>query len=229
MDRILIVEDEENIRSFIAINLKVNRFDVKEVGSGEEALKILSEEKFDIVVLDIMLPGINGFNVCERIRSFYHGTAVIMLTAKNQDIDKIMGLESGADDYMVKPFNPTELVCRINALLRRIKKVEKKDEENLILGDLSLDKRGQRFFKNGNEIRLTLKEMSIVELFMNNVGRAFTRDELLDSIWGEDFYGDIKTVDVHIRRLREKIEDDPSSPDYIETVWGYGYRMKNHE
>ena len=225
MDKILVVEDEENIRSFIEINLTVNKFYVKEASCGAEAFKALESETFDIVVLDIMLPDISGFKICERIRE-YPKIAVIMLTAKNQDIDKIMGLESGADDYMVKPFNPTELVWRIKALLRRIKGVEKEDSYILKIDELSLDKRAKKFFKKDREIKLTLKEMNIMELFMTNVGKAFSRDELLDKIWGENFYGDVKTVDVHIRRLREKVEDNPSKPEYIETLWGFGYRMR---
>ncbi|GAA0681531.1 MULTISPECIES: response regulator transcription factor [Clostridium] len=226
MDKILVVEDEENIRSFIEINLTVNKFYVKEASCGAEAFKALESETFDIVVLDIMLPDISGFKICERIREEYPKIAVIMLTAKNQDIDKIMGLESGADDYMVKPFNPTELVWRIKALLRRIKGVEKEDSYILKIDELSLDKRAKKFFKKDREIKLTLKEMNIMELFMTNVGKAFSRDELLDKIWGENFYGDVKTVDVHIRRLREKVEDNPSKPEYIETLWGFGYRMR---
>lgn len=226
MDKILVVEDEENIRSFIEINLTVNKFYVKEASCGAEAFNALENEQFDIVVLDLMLPDISGFKICEKIREKYPKTAVIMLTAKNQDTDKIMGLESGADDYMVKPFNPTELVWRIKALLRRIKDVEKENNDILRANELCLDKRSKKFFKNDKEIRLTLKEMNIMELFMSNVGKAFSRNELLDKIWGENFYGDVKTVDVHIRRLREKVEDKPSKPEYIETLWGFGYRMK---
>ncbi|MBU5592200.1 response regulator transcription factor [Clostridium sp. MSJ-4] len=227
MNRILIVEDEENIRSFIKINLNISGFEVREAGSGEEALDICSEEVFDLIVLDIMLPGIDGYKTCQLIREKYPEVAIIMLTAKNQDMDKIIGLELGADDYLTKPFNPTELVYRIRAILRRVgSKVKEVKEDVIKNGDLSLDDRSQKVFIKNKEVKLTLKEFQIIKLFMHNLDRAFSRDELLDNIWGEDFYGDIKTVDVHIRRLREKIEDDPSNPKYIETVWGFGYRFK---
>lgn len=226
-NRILIVEDEENIRSFINVNLSISGYEVLEASTGEEALSICEREKLDLIVLDIMLPGIDGYKTCENIRKKYPSIAIIMLTAKNQDMDKIVGLELGADDYMVKPFNPTELVYRIRAILRRTGKgIKKEEDEILINGEISLDKRSQKVYKFDNELKLTIKEFQLMKLFMQNPDKAFTRDELLDLIWGIEFYGDIKTVDVHIRRLREKIEDDPSSPKYIETIWGYGYRLK---
>ncbi|MBB6630045.1 response regulator transcription factor [Clostridium algidicarnis] len=227
MSKVLIVEDEENIRSFIKINLNISGFEVREAGSGEEALIICEKEKLDLIILDIMLPGIDGYKTCELIRKDNPEVAIIMLTAKNQDMDKIIGLELGADDYITKPFNPTELIYRIKAILRRSGGATKEDKEKIVFnGPLSLDDRSQKVFIEEDEVKLTLKEFQIIKLFMYNLDRAFSRDELLDNIWGEDFYGDIKTVDVHIRRLREKIEEDPSKPKYIETVWGYGYRFK---
>lgn len=227
MSKILIVEDEENIRSFIKINLNISGFEVREAGSGEEALIICEKEDLDLIILDIMLPGIDGYKTCELIRKNHPKVAIIMLTAKNQDMDKIIGLELGADDYITKPFNPTELTYRIKAILRRAGVAPKEDKEKIVFnGPLSVDDRSQKVFIEDDEVKLTLKEFQIIKLFMHNLDRAFSRDELLDNIWGEDFYGDIKTVDVHIRRLREKIEEDPSKPKYIETVWGYGYRFK---
>ena len=227
MSKILIVEDEENIRSFIKINLNISGFEVREAGSGEEALIICEKEDLDLIILDIMLPGIDGYKTCELIRKNHPKVAIIMLTAKNQDMDKIIGLELGADDYITKPFNPTELTYRIKAILRRVGVTPKEDKEKIVFnGPLSVDDRSQKVFIEDDEVKLTLKEFQIIKLFMHNLDRAFSRDELLDNIWGEDFYGDIKTVDVHIRRLREKIEEDPSKPKYIETVWGYGYRFK---
>lgn len=224
---ILIVEDEENIRSFVKVNLSISGFKVGETSSGEEAIDICNKENIDLIVLDIMLPGMDGYKTCEIIRREFPNIAVIMLTAKNQDMDKIRGLELGADDYMTKPFNPMELIYRIKAILRRRDSSKnKKEEHSLKNGDLYVDNRGQKVFIGKTEIKLTIKELQLIKLFMENLDRAFTRDEILNSIWGEDFYGDTKTVDVHIRRLREKIEKDPSKPKYIETIWGYGYRFK---
>lgn len=223
--KVLIVEDELSIRKFISINLSRNEFNVEEAESGEEAL-----EKFDmfspsVVILDVMLPGINGFEVCQKIRDKSQDVIIIMLTAKGQDMDKIMGLEIGADDYMIKPFNPNELIARIRAITRRTLSNSKKNS-SIKYADLIIDLKSQRFFKNSIQLDLTPTEFSLVRLFLENPGKAFTRDEILNKIWGEDYFGDTKTVDVHIRRLREKIEDIPSSPKYVETVWGIGYRLK---
>lgn len=224
--RILIVEDEASIRKFININLSINGFAVIEAESGERALDMIDEYNPSIVVLDIMLPGIDGFEVCQRIRETRPDIIIIMLTARGQDMDKIMGLGLGADDYMVKPFNPLELVARIKAILRRSEKSGIKQSSKIKFGNLELDNKGQKFYKNGREVDLTPTEFSIVKAFMYSPGKAFSRDELLNTIWGQNYFGDIKTVDVHIRRLREKIEDNPSSPRYIETVWGFGYRWQ---
>lgn len=224
--KVLVVEDESSIRKFITINLVRNGFKVLEAESGEAALKIMEEEKPKVVVLDIMLPGIDGYEVCQRIREKHYDAIIIMLTARGQDMDKIMGLDLGADDYMVKPFNPLELVARIRAVLRRIEGMRPEKKNTITFENLTIDLKSQKVFKDGLEIELTPTEFSILKIFMNNPDKAFSRDELLDSVWGEDYFGETKTVDVHIRRLREKIEDNPSQPIFIETVWGFGYRWQ---
>ncbi len=224
VSKVLIIEDEENIRKFIKINLERNNFEVIETGTGEEAIRILSENEVDVMLLDVMLPGIDGFKVCSSVREKYPDMAIIMLTAKGQDMDKVMGLEIGADDYVVKPFNPLELMARIRTILRRTKKQEATNE--IDIDGLLLDINGQKFYKNKVQIELTNRELALIKVLMENPGRAFDRDELLNLAWGKDFYGDVKTVDVHIRRLREKIENDSKNPEFIETVWGYGYRFK---
>lgn len=222
----LIVEDELSIRKFIAINLSRNEFEVEEADCGEVALEKFNIFKPSVVVLDVMMPGIDGFEVCQRIREQNKDVIIIMLTAKGQDMDKIMGLEIGADDYMVKPFNPLELIARIRAIYRRSSSSSNESKTSISYADLLLDLKSQRFFKKDTQLDLTPTEFALVKLFFENPGKAFNRDEILNKIWGEDYFGDTKTVDVHIRRLREKIEDIPSSPKYIETVWGVGYRLK---
>lgn len=224
--KILVCEDENSIRKFININLSINGFTVIEAESGEAALDMIDLYNPAIVVLDIMLPGMDGFEVCQRIRETRPDVIIIMLTARGQDMDKIMGLGLGADDYMVKPFNPLELVARIKAILRRSEMASKQSNNKIRFQGLEIDIKSQKFFKDNREIDLTPTEFLIVKTFMNNPGKAFSRDELLNTIWGQNYFGDVKTVDVHIRRLREKIEDNPSSPSYIETVWGYGYRWQ---
>lgn len=222
--KVLVVEDESSIRKFIKINLERNNFKVFEVESGEQALESLMLFCPDIVILDVMLPGMDGFEVCQSIRQMNGEIPVIMLTARTQDMDKIMGLELGADDYMVKPFNPLELIARIRTILRRTGRQGEKLGDVLECGSLRLEQKSQRFFKGDTEIELTPKEFQIMKTFMENPGVAMTRDDILNSVWGRDYFGDVKTVDVNIRRLREKIEDNPSHPKYIETVWGVGYR-----
>jgi DNA-binding response OmpR family regulator len=224
--KVLVVEDEGSIRKFITINLNNNGFQAFEADSGEMALTSFDKLNPDIVILDIMLPGIDGYEVCQQIRQKRNDVIIIMLTAKTQDMDKILGLELGADDYMVKPFNPLELVARIRAILRRTGKIKENNKEIIIYRNLKLDLRSQKFFKNDREIVLTPIEFSLVKTFIENSGAALSRDELLNTVWGENYFGDVKTVDVHIRRLREKIEDNPSEPQFIETVWGYGYRWQ---
>lgn len=223
---ILIVEDEDSIRSFIALYLKKNGFEVLEASNSEEALEKIKTNLPDLAVLDIVLPGMSGLELCSRLREEYPQTAVIMLTALGQDTDKIFGLELGADDYLVKPFNMLELLSRIKAILRRTMKDNKKDNIPLFSGPFKIDSNAQIVCKNGCEIELTPKEFCLFKSFIENPNIALSRDELLNLVWGKDFFGDTKTLDVHIRKLREKIEDDPSSPRFIETVWGYGYRWR---
>ena len=223
MNKILLVEDEESIRGFLKINLQRNNFSVIEAGTGEEGLELANKERPKIAILDVMLPGIDGFMVCSRLREKLPNIGIIMLTAKGQDMDKIMGLEYGADDYIVKPFNPLEVVLRVKALLRRL---GEDDKEKLELGPFVIDLYSQKVMKNNIEIDVTPKEYLLMKIFLENPNKAFTRDELLDLVWGENYFGDAKIIDVNIRRLRAKIEDKPSRPDYIETVWGIGYRWK---
>jgi DNA-binding response OmpR family regulator len=222
--KILVVEDEEPIRRFIVINLKRNGFEVMEAASGEEAM-MKAEERPDMVVLDVMLPGMDGFEVCRLLRQKYPDIAIIMLTARGQDVDKVLGLELGADDYVIKPFNPLELTARVRAVLRRIRKAVPEDAE-ILSGPFRADQKGHRVFKNDKELELTPREFDMLMLFIKNPGRAFSRDEILNEVWGKDYVGDPKTVDVHVRRLREKIEDAPAKSGYIETVWGMGYRWR---
>jgi len=223
-------QDEDSIRKFVKINLERAEFQVLEADTGEKGIEIARKEDIDILVLDIMLPGIDGFEVCKILREEYPKIGIIMLTAKSQDIDKIMGLEYGTDDYMTKPFNPTELVLRVKSLARRMDIRDGEDDESILeFGPFRIDKYSRQFFKNGVEMDLTPTEFSIAKLFIENPGKAFERDEILNLIWGYDFVGDSKIVDVNIRRLRAKIEEDPSKPEYIETVWGLGYRWKNQD
>ncbi|MBZ9690242.1 response regulator transcription factor [Clostridium cagae] len=228
MSRILLVEDEESIRGFIKINLKRNDFEVIEAETGEDGLKTAEKFSIDLAVLDVMLPGIDGFKVCDELRKRYPKIGIIMLTARTQDMDKIMGLEYGADDYIIKPFNPLELILRIKAILRRIgdENQVKEDINKLIREPFIIDLYSQKLFKNSIEIDVTPKEYLLMKLFLKNPNKAFSRDELLNLIWGYDYFGDPKLIDVNIRRLRAKIEDNPSEPEFIETIWGKGYRWK---
>ena len=224
MEKILIIEDEDTRRGFLKINLNRNGFEVLETDNGEEGLNILELQNPVLVILDVMLPGMNGFEVCKKIREKKDKIGIIMLTAKGQDMDKIMGLEYGADDYMVKPFNPMELLLRIKAILRRI---GGNKENNIIRnGIFTIDSYGKKVFKGGKEIDLTPKEYSLIKLFIENPNKAFSRDELLDLVWGKDYFADSKIIDVNIRRLRSKIEDSSSKEGYIETIWGLGYRWR---
>lgn len=226
MNKILLVEDEESIRGFLKINLQRSNFDVIEAENGEKGLELANKEKPKIAILDVMLPGIDGFMVCNKLRNNFPDMGIIMLTAKGQDMDKIMGLEYGADDYIVKPFNPLEVVLRVKALLRRI---GKGDKEKLEFDPFVIDLYSQKVLKNNIEIDVTPKEYLLMKIFLENPNKAFSRDELLDLVWGTNYFGDAKIIDVNIRRLRAKIEDKPSEPDYIETVWGIGYRWKVKE
>ncbi len=227
MAKILVLEDEPSIRSFIMINLKKNNFEIVETASGEEALEKLNDT-IDIALLDVMLPGISGFEVCKRAREQYPAMGIIMLTAKGQEENKIEGLELGADDYIVKPFSPKELLARINALARRLNIAEKPQEEQLgnqiVTGKFTILPEERKLLKDGVEIELTPIEFALVKYFMENPNKAIHRDEILNNVWGYNYVGDFKIVDVNICRIRQKIEDDPSNPKYIEKVWGYGYR-----
>lgn len=224
MTKILIVEDEETIRKFERINLEMEGYEVVEAASGEEGLDLARRENPDIVLLDVMLPGIDGFEVCRQLRAMEREVGIIMVTAKNQDIDKIEGLEAGSDDYISKPFNPRELTLRIKSLERRLINIhEPSDDKVLEVGKFKLDKASRKFYKDGEEIDLTPTEYAVMVLFLENQREAISRDEILDRVWGEDFIGDSKIVDVNIRRLRTKIEADSSKPAYIKTVWGVGY------
>lgn len=225
--KILLVEDEESIRGFLKINFQRENFQVIECGSGEEGVRNALIEKPDIAILDVMLPGIDGFEVCQKLRESFPNMGIIMLTAKGEDMDKIMGLQYGADDYVLKPFNPVEITLRVKALIRRLEGDKEKESENVIVSDnFKLDLYSQSLYKDDEEIDVTPKEFLLMKIFMQNPGKAFTRDELLNLVWGLDFFGDPKIVDVNIRRLRSKIEQNPSQPRYIETIWGTGYRWR---
>ncbi len=223
--KVLVVEDEASIRRFIKLNLEMAGYETRDAANGEDALVMLETFSPDLVVLDLMLPGINGQEVCKHIRKNMPEILVIMLTAKGQDSDKIYGFEIGADDYMVKPFNPLELLARIRAMLRRRGHFENR-QIIYECGNLRLDVSANKLLKDSAEVELTPMEYSLLKMFMQNPGRALKRDELLNTVWGENYFGDTKTLDVHIRRLREKIEDNPSKPDYIKTIWGSGYRWQ---
>ena len=224
--KVLLVEDEESIRKFVKINLEREGYIIFEAGSGEDGIEIARREKPDIVVLDIMLPGIDGFEVCKTLRGEFPSLGIIMLTAKAEDYDKIMGLQYGTDDYLTKPFNPTELTLRIKSIERRLEPEEVKDSNLIIDPPFKIDSYSRKFYKNDVELELTPTEYQIIKIFMTSPGKAMTRDEILRLVWGDDFLGDSKIVDVNIRRLRSKIETNPAKPKYIETVWGTGYRWK---
>lgn len=223
--KVLIVEDENSIRGFLKINFKRNDFIVIEAESGEKGIEKARIENPVVTILDIMLPGIDGFKTCEILRKEFPKMGIIMLTARSQDMDKIMGLEFGADDYMIKPFNPLELIARVNSLLRRIEVNDSDHEDELIVsGDYKIDDKAMKAYKADIELELTPKEYMLMKIFMENQGKALSRDELLNLVWGYNYIGDTKIVDVNVRRLREKIEENSSSPKVIETVWGVGYR-----
>ncbi|MCI5643994.1 MAG: response regulator transcription factor [Peptoniphilus sp.] len=224
--KVLLVEDEESIRKFVKINLEREGYIIFEAGSGEGGIEIARRERPDIVVLDIMLPGIDGFEVCRTLRNEFPSLGIIMLTAKAEDYDKIMGLQYGTDDYLTKPFNPTELTLRIKSIERRLEPEEEKESNLIIDPPFKIDSYSRKFYKDDVELELTPTEYQIIKIFMTNPGKAMTRDEILRLVWGDDFLGDSKIVDVNIRRLRSKIETNPAKPNYIETVWGTGYRWR---
>ncbi len=230
MKRILVCEDEVSIREFVVINLRRNGYDVIEAGSGEEALDGYdkADEKPDIALLDIMLPGIDGFEVCRRLRERSDSMGIIMLTARTQEMEKVGGLMLGADDYVTKPFSPSELVARVDALYRRVDAARRRFEvqylEEIRQGDFVLNLRNRTLLRDGNPVELTQLEFQIIEYFFTNPGKPLSRVDILHRVWGEDYYGEEKIVDVNIRRLRMKIEANPSSPEHIMTVWGLGYK-----
>ena len=225
MKKVMILEDEVSIRSFVVINLKRAGYEVVEAGTGEEALELLkANPDVGVAILDIMLPGIDGFEVCRSIRATDKKIGIIMLTARSQEMDKITGLMTGADDYMTKPFSPAELTARIDALYRRIDSDGSSNQIELKHGPFVLNTRNRTLDKDGRRIKLTQVEYAIVKLFMQNPGRALSREDILAAVWGRDYDGELKIVDVNIRRLRIKIEDDTASPTYITTVWGFGYK-----
>ncbi len=231
MKKILIVEDEEAIRSFEAINLKRVGYTTVEAGSGEEALIIYdAEPDFDIALLDISMPGMDGFTLCKELRKRSQKLGIIMLTARTQEMDKISGLMMGADDYITKPFSPTELLARVDSLYRRVgmnNAPAAAASEEIKLGDFVLNTRRHTLHKNGKNIELTQVEFQIIEYFFTNPDTALDRTDILNKVWGGSYYGEEKIVDVNIRRLRMKIEDQPSSPKHLTTVWGMGYKWNS--
>jgi len=225
MRKVLVMEDEANIRGFIVINLRRAGYDVIEAETGEAALECLKEHPdTKVALLDIMLPGIDGFEVCRRIRATNTRIGIIMLTARSQEMDKVTGLMTGADDYVTKPFSPAELTARVDALFRRAGGEELKAPGELRQDPFVLNVRNRTLEKRGERIKLTQVEYSIMRVFMENPGKALSREEILDMVWGRDYFGELKIVDVNIRRLRLKIEDNVQNPTYITTVWGYGYK-----
>lgn len=232
MKRTLVVEDEDAIREFVVINLQRAGYDVVEANSGEAALQKYEENhgEFDVAILDIMMPGIDGLTVCKELRKKSRNLGIIMLTAKTQEMDKVTGLMLGADDYVTKPFSPSELVARVDSLYRRVAIAEMREENNfqeeLVSGDFVLNLRNRALKKKGRMIELTQVEFQIMEYFFSNPGVALDRTNILTHVWGEAYYGEEKIVDVNIRRLRMKIEDEPSNPKHIVTVWGLGYKWE---
>ena len=228
--RVLVVDDEKLIVKGIRFSLEQDGMEVDAAYDGEEAVEAVQNHTYDVILLDVMLPKMSGFEVCQQIREF-SDVPIIMLTAKGDDMDKILGLEYGADDYITKPFNILEVKARIKAIMRRSGKKDAAPEtvEKEVVADfdgLRVDIEGRLVFINNEEVNLTAKEFDLLELLMTHEGKVYSREQLLDEIWGKSYPGDVRTVDVHIRRLREKIEDRPSEPKYIHTKWGVGYYFK---
>jgi Response regulators consisting of a CheY-like receiver domain and a winged-helix DNA-binding domain len=226
--KILVVDDEEPILELLRFNLEKEGYQVCAAKDGQEALERVNDEQPDLLVLDVMLPGMSGIEVCQRLRLIpkYKQLPIIMLTAKGEEIDKVLGLELGADDYMTKPFSPRELLARIKACLRRLNNSVGETDAQIMRGELKIDLNGFRVQVRGVETELTPKEFELLRVFATNPGKVYSRDELLERIWGYEYDGDTRTVDVHVRHLRLKVEKDPSSPEYIETLRGIGYRFK---
>ena len=231
MAKVLIVEDEASIREMIALNLHLAGMEALEAESAEQALTLLEQQPdCDAAILDVMLPGMNGFSLCETIRRPDQKIGIIILSAKGQEQDKIRGLSIGADDYMTKPFSVSELLARVLALCRRVSRTAdnavEESPSSLVSGEFVLDENRRVLLKAGQPIELTQVEFQIMELFFRNPGTALVREKILKGVWGENYFGDVKIVDVNIRRLRMKVEDEPSHPVHILTVWGYGYRWE---
>lgn len=228
MARVLVVDDEKMIVKGLKFSLEQEQMQVDCAYDGEEAVELARQTAYDVVLLDVMLPKLDGFQVLQQIREF-SAMPVIMLTAKGDDMDKILGLEYGADDYVTKPFNILEVKARIKAIMRRSKtsaKTEESASKNITVGDMTLDLDGRRVFISDNEVNLTAKEFDLLELLVMNPNKVYSRESLLQIVWGYEYPGDVRTVDVHIRRLREKIETNPSEPKYVHTKWGVGYYFK---
>lgn len=223
--KVLVVDDEKVIIKGLRFSLEQDGMEVACAYDGEEALTLAEKNEYDVILLDVMLPKLSGFEVCQKIREF-SDVPIIMLTAKGDDMDKILGLEYGADDYITKPFNILEVKARIRAIMRRSTKREPLQEEDpsiRILGNMKIDAEGRRVYLEGKEINLTVKEFDLLEILINNPNKVYSREKLLNDVWGYEYLGDVRTVDVHVRRLREKIETTPSDPKYIHTKWGVGY------
>ena len=227
MAKILVVDDEQVLVKGIKFNLEHEGYQVEVGYDGEQAVELAREGSFDLIILDLMMPKIDGLQACMRIREFSN-VPIIMLTARSEDTDKIIGFEYGADDYITKPFNILEVKARIRALLRRSGAAEQKQSENVLtVGHIKLDTGERSAWKSGVSVELTAKEFDLMELLMRNPGRVFSRENLLNVVWGYEYIGDYRTVDVHVRRLREKLELDPANPEYIRTKWGVGYYLAN--
>ncbi len=231
MNRVLVCEDEDVIRDFIVINLKRAGYEVVDVNCGEDALRVFEQDDgdFDVALLDIMMPGIDGFTVCKKLREKSATMGIIMLSAKAQEMDKVNGLMLGADDYITKPFSPSELTARVDAIYRRVCMSFNANDKPAFLesGPFCLNLKSRTVTKNGEPIELTQVEFQILEYFLNNQNIALDRTSILKHIWGDSYYGEDKIVDVNIRRIRMKIEDEPSTPKYILTIWGYGYKWNS--
>ncbi|MCI8976707.1 DNA-binding response regulator [bacterium 1xD8-48] len=220
--KVLVVDDEKLIVKGIRFSLEQDGMEVDCAYDGEEALEMIRNKEYDIILLDVMLPKLTGFEVCQQVREF-SGVPIVMLTAKGEDMDKILGLEYGADDYIIKPFNILEVKARLKAIIRRTSPKPKETARFIENGDMRLDCEGRRVYVAGKEINLTAKEFELLELLILNANKVYSRENLLKLVWGSDYPGDVRTVDVHIRRLREKIEEKPSDPKYVITKWGVGY------
>lgn len=224
-DLVLVIDDERTLVKALTFSLEKEGFQVEQAYNGEEALQKVFDLKPDIIVLDLMLPGLDGFEVCRRIRKKLD-VPIIMLTARDEDIDKVLGLELGADDYMTKPFNSRELIARIKAILRRSMVREEEAKKQVKIDRLVIDLLQHRVRSEGRDISLTAKEFALLSFLATHAGNVYSREQLLEQIWGYDYNGDVRTVDVHVRHLREKIETDPGNPELLITVWGIGYKIK---